>query len=139
MLLPWNPHLAKDISTLKNVQKFALKVCYKSWDTGYDHLLSQSNLPRLATRRDYLSLCFLYKIANGFATFPGSPLVIRRSNYDSRSASHSMYVVPFAHTNGHAHSFFPRTTSLWNSLPHHITSSPSYLSFKRHLLLFLND
>ena len=135
----WNPHLAKDISTLKNVQKFALKVCYKSWDTGYDHLLSQSNLPRLATRRDYLSLCFLYKIANGFATFPGSPLVIRRSNYDSRSASHSMYVVPFAHTNGHAHSFFPLTTSLWNSLPHNITSSPSYLSFKRHLLLFLND
>ena len=43
------------------------------------------------------------------------PLVIPCNNY----------VVPFAHTNGHAHSFFPRTISLWNSLPHHITSSPS--------------
>jgi len=27
----WDPHLSKDISTIKNVHKFALKVCSKQW------------------------------------------------------------------------------------------------------------
>ena len=47
-----------------NCQKCAevcFKSSYKSWDTSYDHLLSQSNLPRLATRSDNVSLCFWYK------------------------------------------------------------------------------
>ena len=35
----WNPCQKGDIAKLENVQKFALRVCLKSWDMSYDDLL----------------------------------------------------------------------------------------------------
>ena len=36
----WNPFLNKDV--IEDVQKFAVKVCLKSWNSTYDELLEQS-------------------------------------------------------------------------------------------------
>ena len=48
-----SPTLLKLYTTLVRPHlEYSAPACYKSWDTGYDHLLSQSNLPRMATRRD---------------------------------------------------------------------------------------
>ena len=44
----WSPHLVKDITSLENVQKFALRMCHKNWDAGYQELLDLSTLPTLA-------------------------------------------------------------------------------------------
>ena len=46
----WDPHLIKHTELLEKVQKFALKVCTKSWNSSYSSLLSQTDLPRLDQR-----------------------------------------------------------------------------------------
>ena len=43
----WDPHLIKDINKLENVQKFAIKMCLKQWDLGYQDLLDLSQFPTL--------------------------------------------------------------------------------------------
>ena len=43
----WDPHIIKHTKLLEKVQKFALKVCTKSWNSSYSSLLSQTDLPRL--------------------------------------------------------------------------------------------
>ncbi len=66
----WDPHLSKDISMMENVQKFALRMCLKNWDTGYQDLLDLTNFPSLKNRRLYLKLSTLYKIIYGLFYFP---------------------------------------------------------------------
>ena len=70
----WNPNLKGEIDQLERVQKFALRVCLKSWDTDYEDLLSTSNLPSLQKCRMLTSLCHLFKISRGFTDFHDPPL-----------------------------------------------------------------
>ena len=60
----WDPFLKKDIELIEDVQKFALRVCLKSWSATYAELLEQSNLPSLQTRRQHAKFCNLFKIIN---------------------------------------------------------------------------
>ena len=57
----WDPHFIKDTNKLESVQRFALKMCLKQWDLGYQDFLDLSQLPTLENRRLYLKLCTLYK------------------------------------------------------------------------------
>ena len=66
----WDPFLIKDIQMLESVQKFALKMCCKSWDSSYDENLQQSLLPELSARRKYLNLSYFYNLVNGRFEFP---------------------------------------------------------------------
>jgi len=52
----WNPYLSKDISRLETVQKFALQICLKDWNSPYHDLLEQCQLTELR------SFFHLYKI-----------------------------------------------------------------------------
>ena len=61
----WDSFLKKDIELLKNVQKFALRVCTKQWDVNYSTLLETSGMLSLESRRVNAKLCHLYKIVNG--------------------------------------------------------------------------
>ena len=38
----WNPYLIRDINSLESVQRFALKVCLKQWNTPFNQLLIQA-------------------------------------------------------------------------------------------------
>ena len=62
----WNPHMHKDVELLQNVEKFALRMVTKRWDTGYQELLDMAALPSLETRLQ-LSLCMLYKIVHNLS------------------------------------------------------------------------
>ena len=42
-------------------------------------------------------------------------------------------VQPFARTNSYLFSYIPYSISVWNSLPVHITQSPSITSFRSHI------
>ena len=66
----WDPHFIKDTNKLESVQKFALKMCLKQWDLGYQDLLDLSQFPTLENRRLYLKLCTLYKIIHSYFYFP---------------------------------------------------------------------
>ena len=71
----WNPSLKSDIDKLEDVQKFALRVCFKSWDSSYDDLLVKSRLLPLESRRLQFSLCHLFKILRGLTDLNESELI----------------------------------------------------------------
>ena len=41
----WDPHLCKDINALESVQRFATKICTKSWNTSYQYRLDKLHTP----------------------------------------------------------------------------------------------
>ena len=130
----WNPHLAKDIKLLESVQKMALKICTKCWSESYENNLASLSLPTLAQRRDHLSLCYFYKLANNYFSFPGAPLTHNTTSRFTRAASRSLFVLPFAKTNNFMYSFFPRTICKWNNLPVSVRNSQPFYYFKCNTL-----
>ena len=129
----WDPYFVKDVEALESVQKFAAKMCTKSWQRwSYSEQLRALNLTTLKERRDYLKLCFLYKVFNNLIFFPESPLELRPP---SATRSHDLTLdVPFAHTGAFYNSFFCQTPRLWNELPQEVVTSTSIASFKRTYL-----
>ena len=123
----WDPHLVKDIEKLENVQKFAIKMCSKQWDLGYQNLLELSQLPSLQNRRLYLKLCTLYKIIHGYFYFPPNIFVPQVSKYNSTLP---LLHQPFAHTNTFKSSFVLSSVSIWNHLPHEALTTQSITTFK---------
>ena len=133
----WDPHLIKDTTKLENVQKFALKMCLKKWDVGYQELLDLSQLPTLENRRLYLKLCTLYKIIHGYFYFPPNVFIPQVSRH---SSSLPLVHMPRARTNAFQSSFVPSSISVWNHLPHEALTAPSinsFNSFAAPLFLFL--
>ena len=47
----WDPALLKTLLLFENVQKFALRICSKQWDSSYDALLNVLTVPTLSSRR----------------------------------------------------------------------------------------
>ena len=102
----WNPALKGNIESLENVQKFALWVCMKSWNTVYDELLTSAKLPSLQDRRTVASLCHLFKIVKGLTDFPDAPVHAKTHNYDTRLSDKSLFIVPQYRTNAYQTLFF---------------------------------
>ena len=102
----WNPYLKGEIEALEKVQKYALKVCTKSWDASYEDLLSKASLPSLQRRRIQTSLCHLFKIINEVTDFPAAPVSIRQSHYNNRSTAAKTLSVPTFRTCSYQNSFF---------------------------------
>ena len=126
----WDPHLAKDINQLEDIQKFALKICTKRWNHNYHDLLQKANLPALVNRRNYLKLCSLFKIVNGLCFFP-SDIITERVSYFHTGPP--LLFCPFARTNSYKFSFIPSSVSLWNNLPTDALSSQSFSTFKSYI------
>jgi hypothetical protein len=133
----WDPFLRKDINLIEDVQRFALKVCLKSWNANYNELLEQSHLPTLQARRREAKLCHLFKIINKVTFFPDAPTQARSLTYSSRSVHMKALVPLHAHSSQYLHSFFPinqaSTISKWNSLPSDTASASTISSFKTAL------
>ena len=107
----WHPYQAKNITALENVQKFALRICSRSYDTNYQDLLDCYHLPSLENRRIYLSLCTFYKIVNSIIFFPShylpvaSPLSSLPLSLRCNHSNH--FKLPYARTNSFKFSFLP--------------------------------
>ena len=110
----WNPNLKGEIDQLERVQKFALRVCLKSWDTDYEDLLSISNLPSLQKRHMLTSLCHLFKISRRFTDFHDPPLQQHTHSYNTRSICKQMFSLLQCR---YQSSYFPNTITNWNGLP----------------------
>ena len=129
----WDPYLAKDVELLEKTQKFGLKVCLKNWSSDYSCLLSTANIPTLAVRRSQARLSHMYKIMHELTDFPDVPIERRSFHYNSRS-NNSMAIRPFqCRSTQFLNSYFPRTTSQWNSLPMNVVSKNSAISFKHSI------
>ena len=126
----WNPHSKRHIEELERVQKFALKVCTKSWDSSYETLLATTNLATLESRRERASLCHLFKIINNLTHYPEPPTKQQESHYNTRSSGSTLLTVPKSNTAYRQHSFVPSMINRWNKLS---KEANSIISFKHSL------
>lgn len=127
----WNPHSKKLIEELEKVQKFALKMCTKCWDSNYEDLLATSQLSTLEKRRTTASLCHLFKMINNLTHYPDPPITQQDSHYNTRSSAPNRLVIPHSNTAYRQHSFFPLAISTWNQLSSEAKACNSIKSFKR--------
>jgi len=93
---------------IENVQKFALRVCSKSWNTDHNSLLDTLNIiSTLSARRTSLKLCLLFKMLTGRVDYPFCPFTHRHTPYANRHLNTAQLTVPHARTNQFKYSFFP--------------------------------
>ena len=126
----WNPHSKKFVEELENVQKFALKMCMKCWDSNYETLLAATQLPTLEKRRTKASLCHLFKIINKLTHYPDPPIMQWESHYIIRSSAPNRLIVPHSNMAYRQRSFFPSAIAAWNQLPNKARSCNTINSFK---------
>ena len=121
-------------TSLRYVQKFALKAATKQWKADYDTLLKSCHIPSLEQRRKILKLTTLFKIYKGYICLPEAPIHVRPPPRSLRSTQNLLFMRPFAHSSAYDNSFFPRSIALWNRLPPDAQKTDS-LSFFRNCLL----
>ena len=132
----WDVYHSKDVAILENVQKFALRICTKSWNTSYEGLLSASSLPKLSLRNQKLRLLHLCKIYHQLTFFPSAPVIPRQVRYSTRINSKALNPIQTKSKQTY-YSFVPRTITEWNSLPNDIVSKTTSASFSNALKLHL--
>ena len=62
--------MESSLHQLERVQKYGLRMCSKQWNAGYTDVLSLFKIPTLSDRREYLSLCTMFKITQEMMYFP---------------------------------------------------------------------
>ena len=114
----WDPSSPTLSHSLDSVQLFALKIASKFRSSLIPIILSESNLPSLASRRQKVKLIFLFKLYHHFIYFssqiihPSLPV----SSYPLRSFHPNNLICPFTQKYFY-NSYLPSTIHLWNSLP----------------------
>lgn len=116
----WDPHTAGNIQKIEKIQRLAARFIYNRYRCrdSPSALLQDANLQLLADRRKTARLNFfrlLYFSRSGLH----APDYITQDTTRSSRHKHSRSITPiFARTNIYKYSFFPRTVSDWNALPH---------------------
>ena len=130
----WSPYRTGEIKALEDVQKFALRICRKSWDQSYQSLLELFEVPTLEDRRIYADLCTMFKIVHNMCYFPSDILCEHRATRTTRATfgrpPHLHFSCPNFHTTQFQKSFITRSIRAWNSLPLDLLHSSSLSSFK---------
>ena len=128
----WNPSTCKQVKLIEDVEKFAMRVVTRRWDTGYQELV---NIPSLESRRLQSCMCTLYKIVHGLCYFPPD-IVSQRPSVSQRTDRQFLLYQPFARTNAYHNSFVPYSTNIWNTLPERLVTS-SFTTFKTNVMHYL--
>ena len=118
------PHLTKEITLLENVQKFACKICCKSWLMDYDSMLAYLDIPSLQQRRLQLKANLMYQFVHTVLSLRVYYFLI------PPPINFSYFTVPYARTNAYYNNFFPHMLRIWNSLPISVVCAPSSLMLK---------
>ena len=136
----WSPHKKCLIDALESVQKLALRICTRKWDTNYHVLLAANNIPSLSKRRLLLRLCLLYNFVKGTCTLHEyAPIEFKEFHHYSRSHSLTLKVA-YARTNTFLNSFFCDTARQWNALPSDIIADSSNVDhFKSRLTVHFRN
>ena len=111
----WNPFHKGEIENIENVQKLALRICLKAWNSDYEKLLESARIPTLSSRRTQASMSHLSKIVRQQTHFPDAPIIPHQHPYYTRASSQlNTLMIPRANTASYQASFFPRTLAQWN-------------------------
>ena len=94
-------------------------------------MISLLDWPLLEARRKVARLCLMYKMANDLVLMSYRSL-LRPYPYSTKAMPAHAYL-PLDKSPQKLYfssSFFPRTVSEWNSLPHSVAAAPSLEAFK---------
>ena len=135
----WNAYKTGEIDSLEGVQKHALKMCTKQWNSSYNDLQQLCSLPTLQQRRLYLDLCTMFKIVQGLFHFT-TGIFVEQTPRVTRLQSHHLFdVCPHAHTSSFYNSFVPHIIHNWNMLTAHVPLPTSVSCFKSNLWVYMRN
>lgn len=124
----WDPHTAKNISSLEAVQRRAARWVTQDYHqtSSVDAMMDTLGWPTLQSRRTRARLQMFHKIHHGLASVDSSSLPSVAPTRRSSRLNHPFsYLVPHSRTDYRKFSFFPRTIPDWNGLSAAEASAPS--------------
>ena len=135
----WDPYHKTEIEAIESVQKFALKMCLKSWSSNYywkpdyhgntqsEKISTEFESPIQDYQQAQCHIAIIIQIHQQFKRI--------KVSYSNRGIKANAVCIPHATTTAYQQSFYPKTLSVWNSLPEGVTScySTSITGFKCHL------
>jgi len=114
----WDPHLAKDINKLENIQRSARFVkgdyCTTSSVT---QMLQELGWKDLQNHRTDLRLALLYKVVMGHVGIQPENVGLVAADDRTRAKHQFKFCAVGSSTQAFSHSFAVRTVGEWNSLP----------------------
>ena len=132
----WSPWLYRDIIRLEGLQRRGARFVSRN----YQRMASVSNMigslgwETLEDRRKKFRVQMLYKIVYNMVMISPTPVsIMEPSYYNLRYFNNQRIYPPYCRTDTYKYSFFPHAIQLWNNLPQEITSSPSFVTFKKLL------
>ena len=129
----WHPYNETQTAKVEKVQKTAARWTCRRWrnSSSVGDMLDELEWPSLQSRRERSSLTFFYKIHSGTVSLDKDKYLTPAPNLKRTRASHELqYTRQFAYSDALKNSFFPKTISVWNSLPSSVVSSKTIEEFK---------
>ena len=103
-------------------------VILQDWKLTHDDLLLKADLPLLSKRRDFATLCQLFKIVYKLCSSPNPYNPHPRPGL--RNLNSMALDTPFCRLSLTQKSFYPYAPSLWNYLPDSTVKCPTLTAFK---------
>lgn len=119
----WDPHTKTETNCLERIQNKSLRFIYHAYGRGVSvtELRNRSGLPTLESRRKLHRLKFLHNIVNAHSGLAFETYMQFNTSRQTRNKHVKTIIMPLTKTNSLRYSFFPRTISDWNALPHEVT------------------
>ena len=128
----WDPHCKTHIESLEKVQKRAARFVtnnYKMESGNTKVNLEHLNWPTLEERRLQTKLMIFQKARLNLIDIPTDHLTFN-TRQTRQGGDGPTYYREFSKIDSHIHSFYPRTSLLWNHLPTDVRTSTDIEKFK---------
>ena len=131
----WDPHLAKDINKLENIQRRSARFVKGDYRTtsSVTQMLQELGWQDLQSRRRDLRLALLYKVVMGHVGIQPDNVGLVAADDRTRAKHRFKFRAVGTSTQAFRHSFAVRTVGDWNSLPSHVVEQSTTASFKAEL------
>ena len=130
----WNPWTKKDIETLENVQRRAVKMCTNVKANEYKDKLQELILESLEQRRKKFDLIQTWKILHRHDNVKEETWFQRAYEGATRNTSSKMNLKSKEGKLDIRRNFYTiRVEKMWNKLPEHVKSEKEIYCFIKHL------
>ena len=130
----WDPYTMENVKKLEMVQRRAARYVLNRFNylSSVDEMLQELQWNTLEERRKKDRLVMFYKIHND-QTGIDTGKYLKPLGRICRHVNNQVYEVPFAFTDYHKFSYFPRTINEWNVLPNETVHASSLTAFTNYL------
>jgi len=131
----WDPHLAKDINKLENIQRRSARFVKGDYRTtsSVTQMLQELGWQDLQSRHRDLRLALLYKVVMGPVGIQPEHVGLVAADDRTRVKHQFKFCAVGSSTQAFRHSSAVRTVGDWNSLPSHVVEQSTAASFKAEL------